>query len=111
MVPSVPTFRTAREQMDAVFGTTREPELAECLAALALDPSRHRTKAAMLILEGGRDVLVPIGSQKSFFDLSTSDRRSVLTWGDGQHTIYNHAQERNDRVADWFSKQLGVTGS
>lgn len=106
MVPTVPKFRTAREQMAAVFGTTSEAELAERLRAITLEPSRHRTEAGMLVVQGGRDAMVPIGSQDTFFALSPGAAKSTLTWLDGEHTIYNHAQERNDRVSDWFAQQL-----
>ena len=111
MVPALPPFRTAREQMDAVFGTASEPELAARLAALALDPRVHRTSAAMLVVEGGRDPLVPLGTQQAFFGLSGAAEKSTLSWLDGEHTVYNHAQERNDRVADWFAQQLGADGA
>jgi dienelactone hydrolase len=106
MMPTVPTFRTAREQMAAVLGTTSEAELADRLRAIALEPSRHRTEAAMLVVQGGRDAMVPIGSQDTFFTLSPRAAKSTLTWLDGDHTIYNHAHERNDRVSDWFAQEL-----
>jgi alpha-beta hydrolase superfamily lysophospholipase len=106
MVPTVPEFRTAREQMLAVFGARTLDELSMRLVDLHLDPVHHRTDAPMLIVQGGCDPLVPQGSQESFFLLGTSGVRSVLQWSDGEHTIYNHAAERNLRVADWFVEQL-----
>lgn len=30
----------------------------------------------------------------------------LQVWDDGEHTIYNHADERNDLVADWFADRL-----
>jgi esterase/lipase len=108
MAPTLPDFRTAREQMQAAFGASPEAELAAHAAALALDARRHRTDAAMLVVQGGRDPLVPLGSQEEFLALSSSTMRSCCTWSDGEHTIYNHAQERNNRVADWFAEQLGT---
>lgn len=106
LTPGVPPFRTAREQMEAVFGTTGEQELSERLGMLGLDPRRHRIAAAMLVVEGGRDPIVPLGEQKSFFALAEPGRTRLLTWEDGEHTIYNHAEERNALVADWFAQQL-----
>ena len=106
MMPVVPTFRTAREQMEAVLGTSSEAVLTERVGALALDPGRHHTGAAMLVVQGGRDAMVPLGSQESFFALSSSGEKSTFTWRDGDHTIYNHAQERSNRIADWFAGRL-----
>lgn len=106
MAPTVPDFRTAREQMQAVFGVHTLDALARGLADLCLDPVRHRTDAAMLIVQGGRDPLVPMDAQKDFFQLASSQVKTVLQWCDGEHTIYNHAPERNLRMADWFVEQL-----
>lgn len=106
MEPSVPSFRTAREQMQAVMGIDDEVSLAEGLASLHMHPSRHCIGGAMLVVEGGRDPMVPLGQQRSFFDLLTTDRRTLMTWPDGEHTIYNHAAQRNARVADWFRAAL-----
>lgn len=108
MVPTLPGFRTAREQLAAVLGAKTDEDLIDRIAALALDPQRHCTKAPILVVEGGCDPLVPLGSQHDFFALSPSTLHSLLTWSDGEHTIYNHAQERNARVADWFASRLAA---
>lgn len=110
MVPLVPEFRTAREQMAALFGVETEAALEHRLAALRMSPLTHRIEAAMLVIEGGRDPLVALGEQTSFFELGMPQRCQLMTWPDGEHTIYNHAEWRNARVADWFCAQL-LTGS
>lgn len=107
LAPQVPAFRTAREQMDAAFGTTSDVALAGVLQALSLDPAHQRIRGPVLVLEGGCDPLVPAGSQDAFLDLATQPRHSaVWRWPDGEHTLYNHALERNARVADWFAAVL-----
>jgi alpha-beta hydrolase superfamily lysophospholipase len=105
-VPEVPSFRTAREQMAAAFGTRDDMALAARLQSLAVDAARHRTAGSVLVVQGGRDPLLPLGAQDAFLSLAAPGRGATLTWQDGQHTIYNHAQERNARVADWFAEQL-----
>lgn len=108
MAPQVPGFRTAREQMEAAFGTSGDDALAGVLQALSLDPARQRIQGPVLVLEGGCDPLVPPGSQDAFLGLSTRPQHSaVWRWPDGEHTLYNHAQERDARVADWFAAVLG----
>ena len=106
MKPEVPGFRTAREQMQALFGASSESQLAAALADVALEEELHRVAGAMLVVEGGRDPLVERGSQASFFRLAPPGRTHLLCWEDGEHTIYNHAGERNAQVADWFAEQL-----
>ena len=58
------------------------------------------------MVEGGHDPLVPLGSQSAFAALTTSTVVSTLGWPDGEHTIYNHSDERNARVGDWFAARL-----
>jgi alpha-beta hydrolase superfamily lysophospholipase len=106
MAPLVPEFRTAREQMAALFGVEAEAGLEQRLADLRMSRRKHRIDAAMLVVEGGRDPLVALGEQASFFELAAPRRCQLMTWPDGEHTIYNHAEWRNARVADWFCAQL-----
>lgn len=109
MRPELPGFRTAREQMQAVFGSNDEHDVQKHLAALWLDASRDHINAPMLVVEGGQDPLVPLGEQHAFFALSPG-QGTVMSWDDGEHTIYNHAAERNERVGGWFDKALVVPG-
>ncbi|MGJ3699881.1 alpha/beta hydrolase family protein [Variovorax sp. AFSI2.2] len=106
MIPSVPPFRTAREQMEAVFGVDDGISLGHRLQSLAMNPRRHRIDAHLLVVQGGRDALVPLGEQTSYFTLVPAHEKAVLTWADGEHTIYNYAQERNAQAADWFAERL-----
>jgi pimeloyl-ACP methyl ester carboxylesterase len=56
--------------------------------------------------QGGRDALVPLGEQESFFTLTPTPTEAPLTWRNGEHTIYNYSQERNARISDWFVEML-----
>lgn len=109
MRPELPGFRTAREQMQAVFGSNDEHDVQKHLAALWLDAERDHIDAPMLVVEGGQDPLVPLGEQHAFFALSPG-QGTVMSWDDGEHTIYNHAAERNERVGGWFGEALVVPG-
>jgi alpha-beta hydrolase superfamily lysophospholipase len=105
MHPEVPGFQTAREQMGAVFGSNDEHDLQSHLASLWLDASRDRIDAPVLVVEGGQDPLVPLGEQHAFLALSPR-QGTVMTWDDGEHTIYNHATDRNERICAWFHETL-----
>lgn len=106
--PGVPTFRTAREQMQAAFGVDSEEGLAACIQDLSMPPAQKPLAASVLVVEGGRDPLVAPGEQDSFLALAEPGRGHKLHWADGEHTIYNHAPERNHRIADWFAEQLSA---
>jgi len=101
-----PTFRTAMEQMAALFGRRDLEGLEPVMAALAYDPSTAPIACPVLVLEGGADPLVALGSQDVFLANNADPRSDKLTWPDGQHTIYNHAAERNWRTAEWFARCL-----
>lgn len=103
--PTVPSFRTAREQMLAVFGAN-DDNLGEKLGAVSMSPDRHRIDGAILVIQGGKDPMVPLGEQRAFLQLGRPERAQVVTWDDGEHTIYNHAAARNALIADWFSDWL-----
>ncbi len=101
---TVPEFRTAREQMESVFGATDAP-LGRLVEAFSFDPRATPLSQAVLLVEGGADPLVPLGAQAAFV-AGREDLPTVLQWADGEHTIYNHAADRNALVSAWFADTL-----
>ncbi|WP_025038774.1 alpha/beta hydrolase [Bradyrhizobium sp. DOA9] len=102
----IPPFRTAQEQLAALFGVADAAELAPLLPALVFDGERAPLACATLVLEGGADPLVPVGTQQSFLTGNHHPLSRLETWPDGEHTIYNHAAERNVLAARWFAAAL-----
>lgn len=103
----IPPFRTAQEQLAALFGVGDAAELTSLLPALAFDGERAPLACATLVLEGGADPLVPAGTQQKFLIGNRHPQSRLETWPDGEHTIYNHAAARNALAADWFATALG----
>src|SRR5208282_3813355 len=58
----VPPFRTAVEQMAAMFGKPNLDDVRDVLQALSLDAARTPLAVPTLIIEGGADPLVPLGA-------------------------------------------------
>ncbi|MGY8678558.1 alpha/beta fold hydrolase [Bradyrhizobium sp. UFLA05-153] len=102
----VPPFRTAQEQLAAMFGCHDPDLLTERVSGLVFDGHRVPIPCATLVLEGGADALVKPGSQSAFLEGNTDPRSCLKSWPDGEHTIYNHRDERNTLAADWFSGVL-----
>jgi alpha-beta hydrolase superfamily lysophospholipase len=102
----IPSFRTAQEQLAALFGVRDAAELEHVLPALAFDGPRAPLTCATLVLEGGADPLVPAGTQQSFLAGNRHPLSRLETWPDGEHTIYNHAAARNALAAEWFVTAL-----
>ncbi|WP_405892124.1 alpha/beta hydrolase [Streptomyces sp. NBC_00104] len=105
-VPTVPEFRTAREQMAAVVGTDDLVRVAEVMNGLRFDPDKHRIGCPLLLLHGGRDPLARYEDQEPFLHAADPATSTVRIWPDGEHTLYNHAAERDALTGDWFSDLL-----
>lgn len=105
-VPTVPEFRTAREQMAALTGTDDLQRVAEILNCLRFDPDKHRIGCPLLLLHGGRDPLAHYEHQEPFLHAADPTTTTVRIWPDGEHTLYNHAAERNALTSDWFTDTL-----
>lgn len=101
-----PAFRTALEQMQAAFGLDDVEQVPPILAGLNFPVDRQRIRCPILVLEGGADPLVPLGGQTDFFAAGTSGDHTLRTWADGEHTLYNHCNDRDREVADWFAARL-----
>jgi hypothetical protein len=56
-------------------------------------------------LHGGADPLVTEAEQRVFLESATASA-IWREWPDGQHTMYNHAIERNSLVTSWFARLL-----
>jgi alpha-beta hydrolase superfamily lysophospholipase len=104
--PVLPPFRTSREQFAAALGTDDEAELNATLSKLRFDPDRQQITCPVLVLHGGRDALLPQARLQAAFAHAAGDRGELRVWPDGEHTLYNHAPERDAVVADWFADQL-----
>ncbi|EKT83619.1 Putative dipeptidyl aminopeptidase [Rhodococcus opacus M213] len=102
--PRLLSFRTFREQAAAMLGTSDETAIERNFRRLAFDPVKEQIRCPLLVLHGGADPLVSLEDQQPFLD--GADDAMLQVWDDGEHTIYNHADERNDLVADWFADRL-----
>jgi len=109
--PTVPEFRTAREQMAAVVGTDDLARVTEVMDALRFDPDEHRITCPLLLLHGGQDPLARYEDQEPFLRAADPARATVRVWPDGEHTLYNHAAERDALTGDWFADHLTGQGT
>ena len=103
--PRLLDFRTFAEQAKAMLGSTDDDAVTANFARLRFDPSTETIPCPLLVLHGGADPLVDLADQQPFLD--AADDATLRIWDDGEHTIYNHADERNAVAADWFAERLG----
>lgn len=104
--PTVPEYRTAREQMAAVVGTDAPDRVTEVMDALRFDPDKYRITCPLLLLHGGQDPLARYEDQEPFLRAADPVAATVRIWPDGEHTLYNHAAERDALTGDWFTDHL-----
>jgi alpha-beta hydrolase superfamily lysophospholipase len=110
-VPTVPEFRTAREQLSAVAGTDERGRLTAVMDSLRFDPDKHRITCPLLLLHGTQDPLVRYEDQEPFLRAADPATSTVRIWPDGEHTLYNHAAERDALTGDWFVDRLAGRGT
>lgn len=104
--PQLPEFRSAREQIFALLGAEDPALVKEMLGGLRFAPDRQPLAAPCLVLQGGADPLAGPSDQAPFTKAAAHVDSATLLWRDGQHTMYNHASERDSLLGDWFTDQL-----
>lgn len=103
--PSLLGHRSFDEQAAAMLGTDDTDRIPANFRRLTFDPRRARIGCPLLVLHGGHDVLFGLDAQQPFLEGAGPDK-TLRVWPDGDHTIYNHCQERTSLVADWFADKL-----
>lgn len=96
----------ALAQLTAATGTRDGARIAAVLGGLRFDPAVHRIDRPLLALHGGADPLVPDTGSVALFAQAAGPLGELRSWPDGEHTLYNHAEERDALVADWFAERL-----
>ncbi|WP_216216847.1 alpha/beta hydrolase family protein [Amycolatopsis aidingensis] len=102
--PRLQRFRTFVEQAAAMLGTSDTDVIQNNFDRIAFRPGVDWIRCPLLVLHGGADPIVSLEQQQPFLDAAHD--ATLRVWEDGEHTIYNHAQERTAYVADWFAGQF-----
>lgn len=105
----LPDAAGPRDQLLAFMGLEDRPDEARrAIRRLGFDPRRHQIDSDLLVLHGGADGLVDHETAQRFLPSGRAGSRAdLLSWPDGEHTLYNHRSERDAIVADWFADRLG----
>jgi dienelactone hydrolase len=105
----------------------RFPRFFEKVAALIGSPTREAAQAIMDPLDLRADVAkircpllqlhsVPdsvflLENARLIHDDASSTDKTLLIWEDGDHCMYNHSDEKNMVVGDWFCRHLAGSAS
>jgi len=60
----------------------------------------------LLIVQGGLDPMVSNEDAKAIFDWAKSPDKQMVTFSDGDHCVYNHADDKHNLIGDWVADRL-----
>ncbi|MBR0755334.1 alpha/beta hydrolase [Bradyrhizobium jicamae] len=95
-------------KVEAMIGSSCNDQARAVLNALDLTASLGSLRTPLLQLHSEIDTVFSLDNARLIHDQAASDDKTLLVWKDGDHCIYNHADERNTAVADWFCERLGL---
>jgi len=72
---------------------------------IPVDPD-NPVRCPLLVVHGGRDPLVSDEDAQAMFEAGVSDDRQLVVFEDGDHCIYNHADDKHALIGDWLASRL-----
>jgi alpha-beta hydrolase superfamily lysophospholipase len=94
------------ERFAAMLGSVDHAEARALMARLDLSEEVKQMSCPLLVLHGVPDTVFTFANARSLYEAAGSADKTLLAWDDGDHCLYNHANEKNWMVADWFSGRL-----
>jgi alpha-beta hydrolase superfamily lysophospholipase len=94
------------EKVEALVGTSDRARMLETLKELDLSRGVLSIGCPLLQLHSVPDQVFLLENARPIHDLAASTDKTLLIWEDGDHCIYNHFEEKNMCVADWFCRHL-----
>jgi len=100
-------FPRLTSRVQDLFGLDDPDRARTALESFRLDAGQLASLTApLLVLHGAPDRIFLIENARSMHAWAGSADKTFREWADGEHCIYNHAEERNLLVADWFTDRL-----
>jgi pimeloyl-ACP methyl ester carboxylesterase len=69
------------------------------------DPTKP-LKCPLLVVHGALDPLVPTAEAEAIFASGVAADRNMFEYSDGDHCIYNHADDKHALICDWMASRL-----
>lgn len=93
-------------KVEALFGLDSQDAAEGRMAHFTLEGVAQNIRCPLLQLHGVPDQVFLLENARRIYDEAASENKTLLIWDDGDHCIYNHTEEKNLVVADWFAKVL-----
>lgn len=94
------------EKVEALLGTTDRAAAMEIMDRLDISDSLSAIHIPLLQLHSVPDQVFLLEHARLIHDRAASRTKTIAIWEDGDHCIYNHSDEKNAMVADWFADRL-----
>ena len=87
-------------------GARDEADARAKAAQLTLEDAAREITSPLLVVGGGRDMIVPASHQERLAREAT--QAELVIYPDGGHGVANHAYESRSRMADWLAAHLEI---
>jgi dienelactone hydrolase len=94
------------ERFAAMVGTADDAAALALMRELDLSDDARRISCPLLVLHGAPDQVFLLENARRIHDLAAAADKTMMVWDDGDHCLYNHANEKHCLVADWFHERL-----
>lgn len=98
------------EKVQAMVGTADRETARSIMRGFDISAEAAHIRMPLLQLHSVPDQVFLLENARLIHDRAASPGKTLAIWEDGDHCIYNHSDEKNAMVADWFAGQLGGRG-
>jgi alpha-beta hydrolase superfamily lysophospholipase len=103
MARANPTFF---QKMTAHVGDVSEDEALEVWKTVKPADIETPVRCPLLVVHGGQDPLVTAEDAGFFFSQAASSDKQMVVFSDGDHCVYNHADDKHALIGDWMVSRL-----
>jgi alpha-beta hydrolase superfamily lysophospholipase len=100
-----PTF--ARKMAAHVGAVSNEDSMAVWRTVAPVDLDRPLT-CPVLVVHGALDPVVSDSDAHAMFESAVSEDKRFVIYSDGDHCVYNHADDKHALIADWMASRLAA---
>ena len=93
----------------AFCGEVTQDEAAEIIPTLSPMAPDASVSCPLLIVHGAMDHLVSTDDARSLFDWAKSTDKQMVIYSDGDHCVYNHANDKHNLISDWVLDRICAT--
>jgi alpha-beta hydrolase superfamily lysophospholipase len=95
----------------AMCGQVSWEAASQIWASIDPAPRGAEVECPLLIVHGGMDPLIPVDHPTTLLETARSRDKTMVTFSDGDHCVYNHADDKHNLIADWMSDRLAARQS